>query len=308
MRIIGQPVQPDGFVDDYQVLVSWQDRDADGVPDNPDFFDEIVAPLVNPDTKLVFFQRIVDFDNLERYVLVDAGIVNDQYATLDDITLVKSQYIIGQVFYAYTDGVFYILALTTTGTTSLVVVNDYESRVGSQDIYYQYRQNSALTNRIDPGSSNIIDLYVVTQDYYTAYRNYIVDSTNTIPAPVPPTIDALSTEYAGLQNYKMISDNVIVNPVRFKPLFGAKAAEQLRATIKVIRASNSTASISEIKSNVVANLDAYFAIANWDFGDTFYFSELSAYLHQQLGDIVSSVVLVPISPQKSFGEIGRAHV
>jgi hypothetical protein len=303
MRIIGQPVQPDGFVDDYQVLVSWQDRDADGVPDNPDFFDEIVAPLVNPDTKLVFFQRIVDFDNLERYVLVDAGIVNDQYATLDDITLEKSQYIIGQVFYAYTDGVFYILLLNTTGTTSLVVTNDYESRVGRQDLYYQYRHNSALTNRIDPGSTNIIDLYVVTQDYYTAYRNYIVDSTNTIPAPVPPTIDALSTEYAGLQNYKMISDNVIVNPVQFKPLFGAKAAEQLRATIKVIRASNSTASVSEIKSNVVANLDAYFAIANWDFGDTFYFSELSAYLHQQLGDIVSSVVLVPISPQKSFGDL-----
>jgi hypothetical protein len=54
---------------------------------------------------------------------------------------------------------------------------------------------------------------------------------------------------------------------------------------------------------VVANLDAYFAIANWDFGDTFYFSELSAYLHQQLGDIVSSVVLVPVNPQKSFGDL-----
>jgi hypothetical protein len=135
MRIIGQPVQPDGFVDDYQVLVSWQDRDADGVPDNPDFFDEIVAPAVNPNSKLVFFQRIVDFDNLERYVLVDSGIVNDQYATLDDINLEKSQYIVGQVFYAYTDEVFYILTLNTTGTTSLVVTNDYESRVGRQDLY-----------------------------------------------------------------------------------------------------------------------------------------------------------------------------
>ena len=303
MRIIAQPVQPDGYVDDYQVLVSWQDRDADGVPDDPDFFKEIVAPSVNSTTKLVFFQQIVDFDNLERYVLVDSGVVNDQYATVNNITLEKAQYLVGQVFYAYTDELFYILSITTAGTTALVATTEYVSRIGRQDLYYQYRHNSALTNRIDPGSSNIIDLYVVTQDYYTAYRNYIQDSTNTIPVPTPPTIDALSTEYAGLQNYKMISDNMIVNPVKFKPLFGAKAAEQLRATIKVIRASNSTASVSEIKSSVVANLDAYFAIENWDFGDTFYFSELSAYLHQQMGDIVSSAVLVPLNPQKSFGDL-----
>jgi len=77
----------------------------------------------------------------------------------------------------------------------------------------------------------------------------------------------------------------------------------LQATIKVIRASNSTASVSEIKSLVVANIDAYFAIENWDFGDTFYFSELSGYLHQQIGDVISSVVLVPLNPQKSFGDL-----
>lgn len=245
----------------------------------------------------------MDFDNLERYVLIGHTVVYHQLATLDDITLEKSQYVVGQVFYAYTDEVFYILTLTATGTTSLVVTNDYQVRIGRQDLYYQYRHNSALTNRIDPGSTNIIDLYVVTQDYYTAYRNYIVDSTNTIPAPVPPTIDALSTEYAGLQNYKMISDNVIVNPVQFKPLFGAKAAEQLRATIKVIRASNSTASISEIKSNVVANLDAYFAIANWDFGDTFYFTELSTYVMTQLSPDISSFVIVPRLGGLGFGSL-----
>ena len=303
MRIIDQQIQPDGYVNDYQVLVSWQDRDSDGIPDNPDFFDEIVAPNVTPSTKLVFFQQIVDFDNLERYLLVEPGIVNSQYATLDDITLEKAQYIVGQVFYAYTDALFYILTLTTAGTTTLTITTDYQTRVGRQDLYFQYRHNSPLTNRIDPGSTNIIDLYVVTQDYYTAYRNYIVDATGIVPEPIPPTINQLSTEYAGLQDYKMISDNMIVNPVKFKPLFGAKAADQLRATIKVIRASNSTASVSEIKSTVVANLDAYFAIENWDFGDTFYFSELSAYLHQQMGDIVSSAVLVPLNPQKSFGDL-----
>jgi hypothetical protein len=303
MRIIDQPVQPDGYVDDYQVLVSWQDKDADGVPDNPDFFDDIVAPNVSSNTKLVFFQKIVDFDNLERYLLVAPGAVNTQYATLNDVVLEKAQYVVGQVFYAYTDAVFYILYLTDAGVSALAETSEYITRTGRQNLYFQYRHNSALTNRIDPGSSNIIDLYVVTQNYYTSYRNYIQDSTGTVEEPTPPTIDALSTEYAGLQDYKMISDNMIVNPVKFKPLFGAKAAAPLRAIIKVIRASNSTASVSEIKSNVIANIDAYFAVENWDFGDTFYFSELSAYLHQQMGGIISSVVLVPLNPQKAFGDL-----
>jgi hypothetical protein len=314
MRIIDQPVQPDGYVDDYQVLVSWQDSDADGVPDDPDFFDTIVAPNANALTKRVFFQQVVDFDNLERYLLVEPGIVNDQYATLDDIEVEKAQYIVGQVFYAYgvydsttnsytTEPAFYVLALTATGTTTLITTSEYITRVGRQGLYFQYRHNSPLTNRIDPGSTNIIDIYVVTQAYYTAYRNYIVDSTGTIPMPDVPTIDTLSAEYSALQDYKMISDNMIINSVTFKPLFGAKAAAQLRATIKVIRASGSTASVSEIKSLVVSYINSYFAIENWNFGDTFYFSELSGYLHQNIGDVVSSVVLVPLNPQKSFGDL-----
>ena len=303
LRIIDQPIQPDGFVDDYQVVVSYQDTDNDGVPDNPDFFDEIVAPAVDSNTKLVFFQRTVDFDNLERYLLVESGRVNAEYATLYDIDLVKGEYLPDQVFYAYQDQVFYVLTITVTGSRLLVEDNTYAVKTGRQDLYFQYRHNSPLTNRIDPGSSNIIDLYLVTAEYYNAYRNYITDSTGTIPEPERPTIDQLTTAYSGLQDYKMISDNMVMNSVVFKPLFGAKAAPALRATIKVIKAANSTASDSEVRTAVVANIDAYFAIENWDFGNTFYFSELAAYLHSQIGTLVSSVVLVPLDSGKSFGDL-----
>jgi hypothetical protein len=160
-----------------------------------------------------------------------------------------------------------------------------------------------LTNRIDPGTTNIIDLYVVTSQYYTAYQNYIRDITGTVPEPVPPTINELLNSYQGLQDYKMISDTVILNSVEFKPLFGEKADEGLRAIIKVIKSFNSTASISEIKNLVVTNMNNYFSLDKWDFGDTFYFSELAAYLHAEMGGIISSVVLVPLNPQKSFGDL-----
>ena len=86
-------------------------------------------------------------------------------------------------------------------------------------------------------------------------------------------------------------------------MFGPKANVELQSTIKVIKNSNSTASVSEIKSRTIDAMNTYFEIDKWNFGDTFFFSELSAYLHEQLGDIVSSVVLVPIDPLKSFGDL-----
>jgi hypothetical protein len=302
--IIGQPVQSDGYVDDFQVLVSYRDSDNDGVPDNPDFFEEIVGTTTNPGS-LVFLQRTVDFDNLQRYLLVEPGVVNYDYATIDDIELVKTAWSPGQVFYAYSQDAFYALSINTNGVRTLVeyTTGEWLARTGRQGLYFQYRHNSPLTNRIDPGSTNIIDLYVVTLSYYTAYQNWLRDTTGTVTEPEMPTIDELTTEYQNLQDYKMISDNMVINSVTFKPLFGAKAAQQLKATIKVIRAQNSTASTSEIKSSVLAEMNNYFSIDKWNFGDTFYFSELAAYLHRQLGSIISSVVLVPLDQQKSFGDL-----
>lgn len=304
--IIAQPVQSDGFVNDYQVVVSYRDSDSDGVADNPDFFDEVVAPLVDPTTKYVFLQLTADFNNTENYLPVAAGVVNSSYATSDAIELVKSEYVDGQVFYAYQEDAFYELDVNVTNgiiQRTLISRTDFVSRVGRQSLYFQYRHNSPLTNLIDPGVVNIIDSYVITQEYYTAYQNYVKDTTGTVPEPDQPTIDELNTAYAALNDYKMISDNLVLNSVMFKPLFGAKAAPELRATIKVVQAQNTTASVSEIKSLVIQYVNTYFTIDKWDFGDSFFFSELSAYLHQNLGSIVSSVVLVPLNPLKSFGDL-----
>ena len=303
--IIGQPVESDGYVDDFQVLISYRDSDSDGVPDNPDFFNEIVAPTVTPNLKLVFLQQTVDFDNLQRYLLAEPGVVNSEYPTYDSIELVKFQYSPGQVFYAYSDELFYTLTVNSAGVRIITqnAEGEWIARTGRQALYFQYRHNSPLTNRIDPGTTNIIDLYVVTQAYYTAYQNWLTDTTGTVTEPSVPTIDELSTEYQGLDEYKMLSDNIILNSVAFKPLFGPKAAKTLQATIKVIRAQNSTASTSEIQSSVLAAMNEYFSIDKWNFGDTFYFSELAAYLHRYLGSIISSVVLVPLDTQKYFGDM-----
>ena len=303
LTIIDQPVLSDGLVDDFQVVVSFTTSGGGLTPVNPDFFNDLVAPSINANQKYVFFQATVDFDNLQRYLLIEADIVNSNYATLADIQAVQTQYVVGQVFYAYSTQIFYILGVDSLDNPVLTVSNSYQAKVGRQDLYFQYRHNSPLTNRIDPGSTNIIDVYVVTNAYYRSYVNWLQDTTGTVVEPAPETINELTTAYQGLQNYKMISDNMILNSVDFQPLFGQKADAALRATVKVIRASGSTASVSAIKNSVVASMNAYFDIANWNFGDTFYFSELAAYIHQNIGSIVSSVVLVPLDTQKSFGDL-----
>ena len=96
---------------------------------------------------------------------------------------------------------------------------------------------------------------------------------------------------------------MVLNSVVFKPLFGAKAAPELQAAIKVVPAANTTASASEIKSQVITYINDYFTIDKWDFGDSFFFSELAAYLHEKLGSIISSVVIVPYNPLKTFGDL-----
>jgi hypothetical protein len=174
---------------------------------------------------------------------------------------------------------------------------------GRQNLFFQYRHNSPLSNRIDPGTTNIIDVYVVTNEYYIAYQNYIQDTTGTVAEPIAPTIDQLTTAYGGLQEYKMLSDTLILNSVEFQPLFGSKALPELQATIKVIPTANNVASNSEIKNLVVQYLNQYFSLDLWNFGDTFYFSELSGYLHDKLAGIVSSIVLVPLNQNKYFGNL-----
>ncbi len=101
----------------------------------------------------------------------------------------------------------------------------------------------------------------------------------------------------------MSSDEIVFKPVKYKILFGQKADLEMQARFKVIKAPGINLTDNEIKSKVITAIDAYFNVENWDFGETFYFTELSAYIHQSLAGIVSSVVIVPVSQASVFGDL-----
>jgi len=294
LDIIDQPILSDGFVNDYLVSISYTDNDSDGVADNPDFFTDISTA-----NGQIFFQTTTDADNLERDLPLASDTVEADFNETTDSELVLTSYPEGQLFYfANETDKFRKLV-----NGALTVVTDIVLKTGRQDLQFQYRHNSSESQRINPGLTNIIDLYLVTESYYNSYKNYVQDTTNTIIEPTTPTINELSSAYAELEDKKMLSDNIVMNSVTFKPLFGTKASTDLRANIEVIKAPNTVISDSEVKSQVVSTINTYFDIDNWGFGDTFYFSELSAYLHEQLGTIVGSVVITPKDTSKNFGNL-----
>lgn len=306
--VVGQTTESDGYVDDYSVEISSIDVNNKTVTIDPDFFSTVTG-YQNGSTNIgvyTFFEQIQDSANLTRYQILPTTSVVYTYSTLTQIEVVKYEYPEGQIFYAYGENKFYTTVQDNTVLTPYYLVvpqTRYSVLPGRQGLQFQYKHFSNNTTRIDPVTTNIIDLYVVTQSYYTSYQNYIQDTTNTVPEPIKPTISELTTQYDQIQNYKMLSDSVVVNSVVFKPLFGPKAQPKLRATIKVIKNSSTNASDSEIRSAVLASMNNYFDINNWNFGDTFYFSELSAYLHNQIGDLISSAILVPNDPTMKFGDL-----
>jgi hypothetical protein len=317
MNITGQTIESDGYINDYEVIVSTTTLNNNTLVTNPDFFSDITGFEYVTDAngyksdaanrnRYVFFETIQDAVNLTRQQILPSSDVIYAYATKDEIEIVKYEYPVNTLFYAYGTNQFYRTFQDTNVSTQSYTLNEvygYSIMYGRQGLTYKYTHNSNNTVRIDPATTNIIDLYLVTQSYYTAYQNYIQDTTGTVPKPPMPTMTELNAEYEQIQNYKMLSDSVILNSVVFKPLFGPKAAQALQGTIKIIKNSTTTASDSEIRSAVLTAMNAYFDIQNWNFGDTFYFSELSAYLHSEIGDFVSSAVLVPNDPNETFGDL-----
>lgn len=295
-NIYNSITQADGYQNTQRVLITFPDSNFDGIPDDPTLFEQLVAPAVNSLNKLVFFQQVTDYDNFVKTELVLAGAVNTSYATYNEILLNSASYTEGQVFYASDTDSFYVIA-----NGAVTASNKYAARTGRQNLYFQYRHNSPNNRRIDPSPNNIMDLYILTKEYNTAYSAWIRDTSNKVTRPAAPTTEALRIEFAELETLKAQSDTVVYNPAKFKPVFGAKADPALRATFKVVKNPNVSISDNDIKSRVISTINKYFDIANWDFGETFYFSELSAYLHTELVPNISSIIIVPADSSVSFG-------
>ena len=201
---------------------------------------------------------------------------------------------------------------TNASTISLVETSDYvvrEGRASTQNTAIQDPQNVILKwnhtapndVRIDPSISNVVEMLVLTQTYYTEIQKYInVPGT---PYPIAPTSEELANEFEKLNEFKSASDTIVYRSAKFKTLFGSDAEPSYQAKFKIVKIPGTNLSDNEIKSKIIRLFNSYFNADNWEFGETFYFTELSSYIHQNMGNAVGSIVILPKNTEGTFGDL-----
>ena len=289
----------DGYVDSRKIQVEFFDKDDDGVSDNPEVFEQIVSETVNSSTKFVFQQKYITTDGVEDFKYFDNSnntiLVKANEAAIGS----PSSYIEGQIFYLIEEGVFKVLSIANNNSS---VTSDYRGFVGRDNLKFHYVHVADSNYRIDPSSTNIIDTYFLTKGYDTEFRKWI--SGTLTNKPLPPSSDELFRSYGfEINKIKSISDEIVYHPVKYKVLFGSKAREDLQATFKIVKNPGLTINNNEIKSNVIDAINKFFSIEYWNFGDTFYFSELSAYVMNNLSPNLVSLLLVPKQTAQGFGSL-----
>lgn len=220
----------------------------------------------------------------------------------------------GKIIYVYGDDTVYELVASSTNVNrvSLFTTDEYFVKSGrgfSQNTLevqpkptrFRWDHFAPLEIRIDPSISNIIEMFVLTDNYNNQIQAYLNTGTGDFPAP--PTSAELATQFSELNNIKAASDQLVFRSAKFKPLFGADAAPELQARFKVVKLPGVSLTDNEVRTRVLNAINDYFNIANWDFGETFYFTELSSYIHQQVGNAIGSIVIVPTGADSQFGNL-----
>lgn len=291
----------DGYESTNEIKLSFSDSDDDGVIDNPEYFETIAG--TDQALNYLFFQETVDQYGSTIYKLVDNSndliLVREKESSInfnDAVTFPN-----GQLIYFYDIAEDVVKRVNRT-TNTLDLDRSYKAVIGRRNLKFQYIHNASVDRRIDPSSSNIIDLFMLTRSYDEAYRIYLAGGTTT--APEAPSTDDLRVSFgSNLSAIKSISDEIIYHPVKYKVLFGPKADSRLQAIFKVVKNPNQSVNDNDLKVRIVNAINTFFDINNWDFGDRFYMGELTTYILNSTAPDLSNIVIVPKQSGQVFGSL-----
>ena len=289
-------VETDGYIEPKKVVVSFYDANNDGQINDPDAFSNIVAPMATNSAgnliNFVFFE--ISSDGNRYQLLSDQLLITSYY---DESSVNISSAVDGQLFYFYGANVIktYFAGEFTLNTT-------YFAKPGRSNLKFHYMHNSGEERRIDPSKSNIMDIYVLTSAYDSAFRNWL--QTGTGIAPYPPTTQSLENNFSALlEPIKSISDSLVFHSANYKVLFGSNAVSNLQGTFKAVRNSARQTSDNDLITRILASINEFFSLDNWDFGQSFNFTELSTFVLNQMTPDIVNFILVPKNPNLPFGSL-----
>jgi hypothetical protein len=291
----------DGFESTTEIKLSFYDSDNDGVIDNPDSFEKIVG--TDQQLNYLFFEETVDQFGTTQYVLIDNSldfVLIREKESVVDFTDTET-YPDGQLIYFY-DIDQDVIKRVNRRTNTFDLERTYKAVIGRRNLKFQYIHNASVDRRIDPSSSNIMDIFLLTRSYDDAYRIWLAGGTST--EPEAPSTDSLRTSFGtNLSQIKSISDEIIYHPVKYKVLFGDKADPKLQAIFKVVKNPTQSINDNDLKVRIITAINEFFDINNWDFGDRFYMSELTTYILNSLAPDLSNIVIMPKQADQVFGSL-----
>jgi hypothetical protein len=289
-----------GYVTSDKVAVEFFDSDDDGISDDESMFEEIVNPSYNNGlNSFVFQEKYLSVNGVERYKHFPNN--NNEIIVLQTKNNVGplSQYDNNQIFYYIDTNIFQKF---NKNLNLLDTIVDYKAFLGRNNLKFQYEHAADQSARIDPSQTNIIDVYVLTSDYDTQFRKYLNDTITTKPLPL--SSDQLYVSYGTqLNSIKSITDELIYHPAKYRIIFGSKADETLQVIFKVIKNPDLVLNDNEVKSRIVTYINQFFSLTNWDFGETFYFSELSAYIIKEMAPDITTLLIVPVQSEQVYGSL-----
>jgi hypothetical protein len=289
----------DGFESASEVKVSFSDKDDDGIIDNPDSFEDIVGEDLQ--LKFLFFKETVDQNGITGldFILDEDILVFQRESQINPADFDPGQLI---YFYEPDEDIVKRVIKTDSGNSILEIESTYYAYYGRSSLKFQYIHNANADRRIDPSSSNIIDIFLLTRSYDAEFRKFIQKE---IPlAPEPPSSDALRISFGSKLNaIKSISDEVIYQPAKYKILFGSTSSDNLQAIFKVVKNPRKVINDNDLKVRIVSSINEFFDVNNWDFGDTFYLGELITFILNSTAPDVSNLVVVPRQLSQGFGDL-----
>lgn len=291
----------DGYESATEIKLNFYDSDNDGVIDDFEAFEKIVG--IDQELNFIFFQETTDVYGTVIFTLLDNSndliIVREKESTVDFTDTVN--YPDGQLIYFY-DQDENVVKQVNRSTNTFDIQNQYKATIGRRDLKFQYVHNATADRRIDPSSSNIIDIFLLIRSYDESYRIYLAGGSAV--EPVAPTSESLRTTFgAKLSAIKSISDEIIYHSVKYKVLFGSKAESKLQATFKVVKNPNLTINDNDLKVRIITAINDFFDINNWDFGDRFYMGELTTYILNTTAPDLANIVIVPKQANQMFGSL-----
>lgn len=344
--ILGHETTDDGLPNIHQLSILPADENEDKIPDNLDLTD-IINPMFTFTSTGLYdipfnFNSSMDSDNIIPDDIVVTGDVDNaitweayyngtvisslsqtKVANQINITSIGNN---SEVYVSVNEYVYFhrdtIIDPWQPMEASKQNIDAYNTDVEAhgdnfdQRLWQRYNGRSGLNfgwfhqtprfHLIDPSYSNITDMFLITQGYHTSLQRWL--SGQTTIEPEPPSPRQLRSDYSEILNGKMLSDTVVLHPGKFKLLFGDKAQPELRANFKVVRPQNRSLTDNQVKVQIVDVIKNFFSIDKWEFGETFYYTELSAAIHNSLGSEIDSVVLIPRFSTNQFGDMFEVFV